>query len=60
MDFYHTKKQTEKIPRSCSYLLLKTLNFELPFMSAINISNISSIHVFLVKTKKKQVFKDMN
>ena len=25
MDFYHTKKQTENIPRSCSYLLLKTL-----------------------------------
>ena len=24
MDFYHTKKQTENIPRSCSYLLLKT------------------------------------
>ena len=25
MDIYHTKKQTEIIPRSCSYLLLKTL-----------------------------------
>ena len=25
MDSYHTKKQTENIPRSCSYLLLKTL-----------------------------------
>ena len=25
MDFYHTKKQTENIPRSYSYLLLKTL-----------------------------------
>ena len=25
MDIYHTKKQTENIPRSCSYLLLKTL-----------------------------------
>ena len=25
MDNYHTKKQTENIPRSCSYLLLKTL-----------------------------------
>ena len=25
MDFYHTKKQTENIPRSCSYMLLKTL-----------------------------------
>ena len=25
MDIYHTKQQTENIPRSCSYLLLKTL-----------------------------------
>ena len=25
MDIYHTKKQLENIPRSCSYLLLKTL-----------------------------------
>ena len=25
MDIYHTKKQTENIPRLCSYLLLKTL-----------------------------------
>ena len=25
MDIYHTKKQTENIPRSCSYLRLKTL-----------------------------------
>ena len=25
MGFYHTKKQTESIPRSCSYLLLNTL-----------------------------------
>ena len=25
MDIYHTKKQTENIPSSCSYLLLKTL-----------------------------------
>ena len=25
MDIYHTKKQTENIPRSYSYLLLKTL-----------------------------------
>ena len=25
MDIYHTKKQTEYIPRSCSYLLLQTL-----------------------------------
>ena len=25
MDIYHTKKRTENIPRSCSYLLLKTL-----------------------------------
>ena len=25
MDIYHTKKQTENIPRSCSYLLLETL-----------------------------------
>ena len=25
MDIYHTKKQTENIPCSCSYLLLKTL-----------------------------------
>ena len=25
MDIYHTKKQTENTPRSCSYLLLKTL-----------------------------------
>ena len=25
MDIYHTKKQTENIPQSCSYLLLKTL-----------------------------------
>ena len=25
MDIYHTKKQTENIPRSCSYLLLKAL-----------------------------------
>ena len=25
MDINHTKKQTENIPRSCSYLLLKTL-----------------------------------
>ena len=25
MDIYHTKKQTENVPRSCSYLLLKTL-----------------------------------
>ena len=25
MDIYHTKKQSENIPRSCSYLLLKTL-----------------------------------
>ena len=25
MDIYHTKKQTENIPRSCCYLLLKTL-----------------------------------
>ena len=25
MDIYHTKKQAENIPRSCSYLLLKTL-----------------------------------
>ena len=25
MDIYHTKKQTENIPRACSYLLLKTL-----------------------------------
>ena len=25
MDIYHTKKETENIPRSCSYLLLNTL-----------------------------------
>ena len=25
MDIYHTKKQTENIPRPCYYLLLKTL-----------------------------------
>ena len=25
MDINHTQKQTEKIPRSCNYLLLKTL-----------------------------------
>ena len=25
LDIYHTKEQTENIPRSCSYLLLKTL-----------------------------------
>ena len=25
MDIYHTKKKTENITRSCSYLLLKTL-----------------------------------
>ena len=25
MDIYHTKKQPENMPRSCSYLLLKTL-----------------------------------
>ena len=25
MDIYHTKRQTENIPQSCSYLLLKTL-----------------------------------
>ena len=25
MDIYHTKKQTENIPRSCSYLPLKAL-----------------------------------
>ena len=25
MDIYHTKKQTENTPGSCSYLLLKTL-----------------------------------
>ena len=25
MDICHTKKQTEKIPRSCIYLLLETL-----------------------------------
>ena len=25
MDIYHTKKQTENIPRTCRYLLLKTL-----------------------------------
>ena len=25
VDIYHTKKQTENLPRSCSYLLLKTL-----------------------------------
>ena len=25
MDISHKKKQTENIPRSCSYLLLKTL-----------------------------------
>ena len=25
MDIYHTKKQTVNIPRSCSFLLLKTL-----------------------------------
>ena len=25
MDIYHTKKQTENIPRSCSNLLLKTM-----------------------------------
>ena len=25
MDIYHTKKQTDNIPISCSYLLLKTL-----------------------------------
>ena len=25
MDIYHTKKQAENIPRSCSYLLSKTL-----------------------------------
>ena len=25
MGIYHMKKQTENIPRSCSYLLLKTL-----------------------------------
>ena len=27
MDIYNTKKKTENIPRSCSYLLLKTLFF---------------------------------
>ena len=25
MDIYHTKKQTENVPCSCSFLLLKTL-----------------------------------
>ena len=33
MDIYHTKKQTENIPRSCSYLLLKTLFY---FISQCN------------------------
>ena len=27
MDIYHTKKQTENTPRSCSYLLLKTFSY---------------------------------
>ena len=27
MDIYHTKKQTENTPRSCSYLFLKTFFF---------------------------------
>ena len=30
MDIYHTKKQTENIPPSCSYLLLKTLFYFIP------------------------------
>ena len=35
MDIFYTKKQTEKIPRSCSYPLLKTLfNFTLQCTSA--------------------------
>ena len=33
MDIYHTKKQTESIPKSCSYLLLKILFY---FISQCN------------------------
>ena len=33
MDFYHTKTQTETIPRSCSYLLLKIVSY---FISQCN------------------------
>ena len=35
MDIYHTKKQTENTPRSCSYLLLKTLFYFIPQCTSV-------------------------
>ena len=35
MDIYHTKKQTENIPRSCSYLLLKTKHCFISYRSVL-------------------------
>ena len=48
MDIYHTKNQTENIPRSCSYLLLKTL-----FNSILQCTSATYLESGLCKLDKK-------
>ena len=64
MDIYHTKKQTENIPRSCSYLLLKTLFY---FISQCTVAHYLESGLckldnagqlqFYIYLDKKQTFK---
>ena len=51
MDIYHTKKQTQNIPRPCSYLLLKTLFY---FISQLIFTH------FLPNPQKKQNYQHGN
>ena len=48
MDTYHTKKQTENIPRSCSYLFLKTL-----FYCKLHCTSVPYLESSLCKLDKK-------
>ena len=62
MDTYHTKKRTENIPRSCSYLLFKTLfNFisqctSVPYLESgfckldKKLDNCNFLHLFTQET----------
>ena len=48
MDIYHTKKQTENIPRSCIYLLLITL-----FYFILQCTSVAYLGSSLCKLDKK-------
>ena len=52
MDIYNTKKQTENIPESCSYLLLKTLFYfisqctSVPYLERVRSPTTAMLHLF--------------